>query len=63
MQTTYPSERKSALAYDGLYWMWGDGVKKSMNFYLELKVQKRQEDDPWYAALLEECREEYLSGK
>ena len=39
--------------------MWADG-ENSLNFYMELTVQKRI-DDPWYAGVMEECRYGQLS--
>ena len=56
-------EKKSEIAHAGLDFMWGDDIDTSINYFQELKVQKRQVEDTWYASVLEECREGSLSDE
>ena len=34
---------------------WGNDAD-SLNYFQELTIQKRVANDPWYAAVLDECR-------
>ena len=49
-----PLHKKSEAAKQALDLMWADG-EDSLNFFIELTVQKRI-DGPWYASMVEECR-------
>ena len=51
-----PKDGKTAVEQTALALFWGDGASDSFNFFRELTEQKRVLDDPWYSALLEECR-------
>ena len=54
-----PIHKKTEGAKQALDLMWADG-EDSLNFFMELTVQKRI-DDPWYAGVMEECRYGQLS--
>ena len=54
-----PLHKKTEAAKQALDLMWADG-EDSLNFFIELTVQKRI-DDPWYASVMEECRYGQLS--
>ena len=47
-------EKKTEHARRALDFLWGDG-DDSLNYFIELTVQKRI-DDSWYSAVMEECR-------
>ena len=49
-----PIHKKTEAAKQALDLMWADG-EDSLNFFIELTIQKRI-DDPWYASVMEECR-------
>ena len=57
--TIPPVEQKTEHARRALEVVWGEGAD-SFNYFVELTVQKRI-DDPWYAAVMEECRYGALS--
>ena len=56
-------EKKSEFAHTGLDFIWGENIDTSINYFQELKVQKRQQEDLWYASVLNECREGRLSDE
>ena len=56
-----PVDKKTEGALRALDLLWKDG-EDSLNFFLELTVQKRIAD-PWYASVTEECRYGTLSQK
>ena len=56
-------EKKSEFAHTGLDFIWGENIDISINYFQELKVQKRQQEDLWYASVLNECREGRLSDE
>ena len=56
-----PTHKKTDGAKQALDRMWADG-EDSLNFFMELTVQKRI-DDPWYAGVMEECRYGQLSDE
>ena len=56
-------EKKSEFAHTGLDFIWGDNIDVSINYFQELQVQKRQQEDVWYASILGECREGMLSDE
>jgi hypothetical protein len=54
-------EQQTEHAQNALDMFWGDG-EDSLNYFVKLTVQKRAQD-PWHAALLEECRYGALSDE
>ena len=56
-----PAAKKSELAKQVLGLFWSED-SNAINFFKELQVQKRF-DDPWYGALLNECRYGNLSDE
>ena len=57
--TIPPQEKKSERALQALHLFWGDDAD-ALNYFAELTIQKRI-DDPWYAAVMDECRYGRLS--
>ena len=45
------TRKKSEFAHTGLDFIWGDNIDVSINYFQELKVQKRQQEDVWYASI------------
>ena len=58
-----PKAGNTSVEQAALTLFWVDGASDSINFFRELTQQKRVLDDPWYSALLDECRFGRLSDE
>ena len=56
-----PRDGKTEVERSALTLFWGVSDLNSINFFRELREQKRVLDDPWYSSLLNECRDGRLS--
>ena len=62
--TFNPTPRQSEDKKTALNLFWGeDDARDSINYFVELKVQKRVVDDEWYLSVLTECRNGNLTDE